>query len=166
MANIYESRDEEIHALLNRASAGTGATVVIPDLQRPYVWDPQQVILLVDSLIRGWPFGTLLLWCVPHEEKDAIPSRTFWSFVDRTSEEKGTSVGKERGKPADYRMVLDGQQRLQSLILAVGGDSHGFKLLDRDWFTALDKDRPRGRATGHWTSGQLFLDLERFLKEY
>jgi hypothetical protein len=53
MANIYEPRDEEIHALLNRVSAGTGATVVIPDLQRPYVWGPLQVILLVGSLIRG-----------------------------------------------------------------------------------------------------------------
>jgi len=43
VANIYESREEEIHALLNRASAVSGATVVIPDLQRPYVWEPNQV---------------------------------------------------------------------------------------------------------------------------
>ncbi|WP_410477861.1 DUF262 domain-containing protein [Myxococcus sp. MxC21-1] len=29
----------------------------MPDLQRPYVWTPNQVTLLVDSLLRGWPFG-------------------------------------------------------------------------------------------------------------
>jgi uncharacterized protein with ParB-like and HNH nuclease domain len=58
MANIYEQKNEDLHKLLDNAKSGDGATVVIPDLQRPYVWTPNQVTLLVDSLIRGWPFGT------------------------------------------------------------------------------------------------------------
>ena len=62
MASIYVDQHCELSDLLKRASNDLGATLLIPDLQRPYVWTPRQVILLVDSLIRGWPFGTLLLW--------------------------------------------------------------------------------------------------------
>ena len=49
MANIYEEKSEALHSLLNRARTDDGVTVVIPELQRPYVWKPNQVILLVDS---------------------------------------------------------------------------------------------------------------------
>ena len=64
MAQIYDQGAEELHVLLDKAANQQGATLVIPDLQRPYVWSPNQVSLLVDSLVRGWPFGTLLLWKV------------------------------------------------------------------------------------------------------
>ncbi|MBN9521368.1 DUF262 domain-containing protein [bacterium] len=167
MANIYESRDEEIHALLNRASAGTGATVVIPDLQRPYVWEPNQVILLVDSLIRGWPFGTLLMWKVDHKELQGIPHREFWQVVDKRTEGKGSTMIR-KDPPAQYHMVLDGQQRLQSLLLALGGDGWGFKLEDRDWLEQLEGIRPRGRKPKypHWTKGTLCFDVEAFHKAY
>jgi uncharacterized protein with ParB-like and HNH nuclease domain len=66
---------------LKKACAHAGATVLIPDLQRPYVWTPNQVTLLIDSLIRGWPFGTLLLWKVNHHEWEGIPFRPFWTVV-------------------------------------------------------------------------------------
>ena len=162
MANIFESRDEEIHALLNRASAGTGATVVIPDLQRPYVWEPPQVILLVDSLIRGWPFGTLLMWKVDHKELQGIPHREFWQVVDKRTEGQGSTMIR-KDPPAQYHMVLDGQQRLQSLLLALGGDGWGFKLEDRDWLEKLEGLRPRGRKPKypHWTKGTLGFDVGR-----
>jgi len=167
MANIFESRDEEIHALLNRASAGTGATVVIPDLQRPYVWEPPQVILLVDSLIRGWPFGTLLMWKVDHKELQGIPHREFWQVVDKRTEGQGSTMIR-KDPPAQYHMVLDGQQRLQSLLLALGGDGWGFKLEDRDWLEKLEGLRPRGRKPKypHWTKGTLGFDVEAFYKAY
>ena len=55
MANIYEEKSEALHQLLDHARSDDGATVLIPDLQRPYVWTPNQVSLLLDSLIRGCP---------------------------------------------------------------------------------------------------------------
>jgi len=39
------------------ASKAEGATLLIPDLH------------LVDSLIRGWPFGTLLTWKVKADDQ-------------------------------------------------------------------------------------------------
>jgi uncharacterized protein with ParB-like and HNH nuclease domain len=113
-----------------------GATVLIPDLQRPYVWTPNQVTLLIDSLIRGWPFGTLLLWKVNHHELEGIPFRPFWTVVNRTADANGTQVT-QMNPPASYHMVLDGQQRVQSLLLALGGDDWGFTLEDREWIEEM-----------------------------
>jgi len=161
---IYDEGAEPLHELIAAASSGDGATLLIPDLQRPYVWDPHQVILLVDSLLRGWPFGTLLLWKVSHEELAGIPQRPFWRVVDRTDEFDDEQVGKGN-PPNQFRMVLDGQQRMQSLLLAFAGDAWGFRLLDQEWSDALEAERPRGRnAKRHWSLGHLCLDTQAFRK--
>lgn len=159
---IYQEGGEPLHEILKAASSDQGATLLVPDLQRPYVWTPSQVTLLVDSLLRGWPFGTLLLWSVHKEELAGIPSRPFWRIADRTGEFDDQQVGKSN-PPAQFRMVLDGQQRLQSLLLAFGGDAWGFRLLDQEWSTVLDAERPRGKnAKRHWSLGHLCLDVHAF----
>src|SRR6516225_3338244 len=145
MANIYEQQSVPLHELLDKASSDRGATILIPDLQRPYVWSPNQVTLLVDSLIRGWPFGTLLMWKVGTGELQNIPHRQFWRVVDRTSL-RDSLAGDRKDPPASFHMVLDGQQRVQSLLLALGGDGWGFRLEDRDWMQETADRRPRGRV--------------------
>jgi hypothetical protein len=162
---IYKEGGEPLYELLKAASSDQGATLLVPDLQRPYVWTPSQVALLVDSLLRGWPFGTLLLWSVHKEELAGIPSRPFWRIVDRTGEFDDQQVGKSN-PPAQFRMILDGQQRLQSLLLAFGGDGWGFRLLDHEWSTVLDSERPKGKnAKRHWSLGHLCLDVQMFCEQ-
>jgi hypothetical protein len=159
---IYDEGAEPLHDILKAASSEQGATLLVPDLQRPYVWTPSQVTLLVDSLLRGWPFGTLLLWKVHKEDLAGIPSRPFWRVVDRTGAFDDAQVSRSN-PPAEFRMVLDGQQRLQSLLLAFGGDSWGFRLSDYEWSTVLNAERPRGRnAKLHWSLGHLCLDVWAF----
>lgn len=159
---IYDQGSEALGELLRAASSDQGATLLVPDLQRPYVWSPSQVALLVDSLLRGWPFGTLLFWAVREENLASIPSRPFWRVSDRTGNAESTQAVK-CNPPAQFRMVLDGQQRLQSLLLAFGGDGWGFRLLDQEWSTVLDSVRPRGRnAKRHWSLGHLCLDIPSF----
>lgn len=163
MSIKYESKQESLADILKKATIN--ATYVIPDLQRPYVWTPRQVTLLIDSLFRGWPFGSLLLWevettCFPEDE--GIPHRPFWQVIDRTGNDQG-SQNSAIGQPATYHMVLDGQQRVQSLILALGGDQWGFQLYDADW--SLDLRERRVRPSNHWSKGSLCLDLEKFREE-
>jgi hypothetical protein len=166
MARIYDNKDEELHTLLSKAANDQGANVLIPDLQRPYVWSPRQVVLLIDSLLRGWPFGTLLLWRVHHNDLSSIPSRTFWKVVDRTEDDAGASVSPQN-PPGEFQMVLDGQQRLQSLLLSLAGDGWGFKLYDRDWFDDLLGRTRRGKKSKrYWSHASLCLDLDRFLDQY
>ena len=167
MGNVYRQDSKQLHELLDKASATHGATLLIPDLQRPYVWTPNQVTLLIDSLIRGWPFGTLLLWRVSHQELHGIPFRPFWTVVDRVNDSNGAQVS-QMNPPAEYHMVLDGQQRVQSMLLALGGDDWGFQLEDRDWTEEVKERRPRGRQAKykHWSKASLCFDLRAFIDEY
>ncbi len=163
MSIKYDSKREPLSEIIKKATVN--ATYVIPDLQRPYVWSPRQVTLLIDSLFRGWPFGSLLLWEVKpdcFQENEGIPHRPFWQVVDRTDNDKEYK-NSTLGQPATYQMVLDGQQRVQSLILALGGDQWGFQLYDADWAQDL-RDR-RVRQSSHWSKGSLCIDLKKFLAE-
>jgi hypothetical protein len=88
--------------------------LVLPDLQRDFVWGRDQIRLLLDSIMRGYPFGSLLFWQtrfleVPYREFviDYLPGMVF--------------VPKQKPAGTPLRMVLDGQQRLQSLYLAIYG---------------------------------------------
>lgn len=163
MPQIYRDNHATLSALLDEAGSDKGATLLIPDLQRPYVWSPRQVVVLVDSLLRGWPFGSLLLWSVSKDQVAQMPWREFSRAIDRVDETADRVP--PRQQPATFRMVLDGQQRVQSLLLAFGGDSWGFKLLDKEWHEALREKRPRGRSTKHWSLGELCLDLQEMTVE-
>ncbi len=163
MSIKYDSKRVPLADIIQRATVN--ATYVIPDLQRPYVWSPRQVTMLVDSLFRGWPFGSLLLWEVKPDCFDAnegIPHRPFWQVVDRTGNDKGTQSS-PLGHPATYQMVLDGQQRIQSLILALGGDQWGFRLLDSEW--AWDLQDRRAKTSSHWSKASMCVDLKKFKTE-
>ncbi|MBF0502988.1 MAG: DUF262 domain-containing protein [Candidatus Riflebacteria bacterium] len=162
MSFNYDYHRETLAEIINKAS--TNATYVIPDLQRQYVWTPQQVITLIDSIFRGWPFGSLLLWEVKPDSfqgNEGIPPHAFWQLVDRTENGQGIKCS-EMGPPATYQMVLDGQQRVQSVILALGGDQWGFKLPDSDWAFALYEQRMK---SSHWSKASLCVDLVNFEEE-
>jgi hypothetical protein len=91
----------------------------LPDLQRGFVWSPERVRALHDSLYRRYPVGALLLW-KPSWEGDEIPCVTrAW---DLFPPEHGTGRGvREPETPIQpgSLFVIDGQQRLTSLFRVV-----------------------------------------------
>lgn len=92
---MITSQDREIQALVHDIRDGK---LLLPEIQRGYVWKAPQVRNLFDSLYRGYPSGQLLVW-----ETDHLPfSRTV--NVD--------DVDKGQRRP---QLLLDGQQRLTSL---------------------------------------------------
>lgn len=48
-----------IRNLIEKVSAGT---VRIPAFQRGFVWDGERVAFFMDSLYKGYPYGSILLW--------------------------------------------------------------------------------------------------------
>ena len=166
MAQIYSDQHLSLKDLLAISGRNEEATLLIPDLQRPYVWSPVQVTMLVDSLIRGWPFGTLLTWKVRSDDPARELARSFWKVVDRTNDSEGVRIS-QKHPPAKFHMVLDGQQRVQSLLLALGGDGWGFKLPDRQWHELISGAKARGpRGKPHWSLGCLCVDIHKLRVAY
>jgi hypothetical protein len=170
MATIYTSESNKILSEFIKEIVDINSTVVIPDLQRPYIWNPAQVILLIDSIFKKWPFGSLLCWNVKLTNKasDFIPYRPFWEeFVSRNvPQDRKTSKETSINKSANsYLMILDGQQRIQSLLLALGGESWGFTLTDKEWKKYID-GTDESIDNKHWSSGCLCLHILSFLNEY
>ena len=77
----------------------------IPSFQRPFRWEAADRRALLDSIYRGYPVGTLLLWKNP--PSDTEDGRA----LDMVSTEK---------EPGDQYLVIDGQQRLTTLWEGLG----------------------------------------------
>lgn len=106
------TKTESILSLLNQIR--NDQQLVLPDLQRDFVWSRDQIRLLMDSIMRGYPFGSLLFWQTRFLE---VPYRDF--VTDFFPGIVFVPKNKPAGTP--LRMVLDGQQRLQSLYIAIYG---------------------------------------------
>ncbi|WP_341580960.1 DUF262 domain-containing HNH endonuclease family protein [Marinobacter metalliresistant] len=86
----------------------------LPNIQRPFVWSPEQIEKLFDSIMREYPISTMLVW----RTHSLIKRR---KFIDNYHD--GIKLSQFQ-VPEDSRtklLVLDGQQRLQSLFIGLCG---------------------------------------------
>ncbi|MCM8826891.1 MAG: DUF262 domain-containing protein [Candidatus Omnitrophica bacterium] len=87
----------EIKDIVKYIDDATLGKLDIPEFQRAFVWSPDKAKRLVDSLWRGYPIGTILLW-----------------------ESKYSSPRVARGNQTQRLWVVDGQQRITTLSLLFG----------------------------------------------
>src|SRR5579872_653168 len=90
----YSVTPHPIETLLTWVKSGE---IAIPEIQRPFVWEPTKVRNLLDSLYQGYPVGYLIAWRNPTVK-----------LKDGTS-----SAGK--------RILIDGQQRVTALMAGLLG---------------------------------------------
>lgn len=99
----------------------------LPEMQRRYVWPATRVRDLLDSLYRGYPSGTILVWETDRE----MPSRDL-------------DIGQSKGAFGAYRLLLDGQQRLTSLSAVVRGQPVNVRGRKRPIDILFNLDHPDG----------------------
>ena len=97
----------------------------LPALQRKFVWKTEQIESLFDSIMQGFPIGTFLFWEL--DDPKAINDYVFYEFVDhyhvrKTRNEEAILSGRK-----NIVTVLDGQQRLTSMNIALRG-SYRYKI--------------------------------------
>ncbi|MDY5615429.1 MAG: DUF262 domain-containing protein [Helicobacter sp.] len=93
---------------------------LLPAFQREYVWEPWQIEELFDSLMRGYPISSMLFWKVKDESKTAWK---FYRFLEYYRERYHTHNDYfNTSSHKDFYAILDGQQRLTSLYLALFGN--------------------------------------------
>ncbi len=90
--------------LINEINKGI---IKIPKFQREFVWDIDRTAKLLDSILKGYPIGTFILWQT-HESMSGIKNIGDLPLPDTPE-----------GMPTQY--VLDGQQRITSLYAAYCG---------------------------------------------
>lgn len=99
MATLYRDTGYSLTHLIEDIKHGN---IALPDIQRPFVWSSAKVRDLFDSMYRGYPVGTLMLW--------------------ETGAEVGIrQVGGGEGDRVPKLLIVDGQQRLTSLYAVLTG---------------------------------------------
>jgi len=97
--NVKPDKDR----LINLISEIENGSIKIPVFQRDFVWKSSQMLQLFDSILKGYPIGSLLFW-KPNEE---FQTKRFIGpyLIEKSSRE--------------VRYVLDGFQRLSTLFGAL-----------------------------------------------
>lgn len=91
----------------------------LPSIQRSFVWNQERICKLMDSIMNDFPIGSFLAWRPPQDLQ--IRTRKFMEDF-----QTGTRLlSDEEEIPSSSYLVLDGQQRLQSLYLAFYGKYDG-----------------------------------------
>jgi len=85
---------------------------VIPQFQRDFIWNEGQVKLLIDSIARNYPLGSLLTMTKSADIN--LQSRTITATIEFEEDNEQESV-EEREDRIGTQYVLDGQQRLTSI---------------------------------------------------
>ena len=104
----------DVETILSQIELGNYA---LPEFQRGYVWNRDQVRKLMNSLYRGYPIGGLLTWVTPVDQ-DIM----------------------RNGKEAVYGnvdLILDGQQRITTLYGIIKGKAPAFFEGNANSFTGL-----------------------------
>lgn len=97
----------ELGTLLRRVRSNLYS---IPQFQRDFVWTESQVRLLVDSLARNYPIGSLLVLAKSPEVQ--LQSRSVEAVIASDNPDS-VDIVEESGQEIHY--VLDGQQRITSI---------------------------------------------------
>ena len=98
---------------------------LLPAIQREFVWDTNQIETLFDSLMRDYPISTFLFWKVKAENVDKFK---FYRFL-KNYHERDERHNQEASLSGEQNIIaiLDGQQRLTSIYVALRG-SYAAKL--------------------------------------
>ncbi len=88
----------QIQTILDQIDLGSMA---LPEFQRGYVWNREQVRRFMNSLYRRYPVGSLLVWV--------------------TKTETANPRGEVQLQPGSVKLILDGQQRITSLYGIIRG---------------------------------------------
>ena len=103
---------------------------VLPAIQREFVWRPEQVCNLFDSLMQGYPFGEFMFWRVAAQNAGQYRWYDFVREYHQRDNPHCPELGPIHDKP--LTAVLDGQQRLTAFNTGLRG-SMAIKLPYRWW---------------------------------
>ena len=100
---LFHKTEYQVQQLVDMTNKGE---LGLPDLQRGFVWKPNKIRDLLDSMMKGYPIGFVMLW--------AAQSNTAKGENKVIGKDDKISYGQ------DY-VIIDGQQRITSLYAVMTG---------------------------------------------
>lgn len=105
---------------------------VLPAIQRKFVWRPDQIETLFDSILRNYPINSFMFWEIT--DTALKQNYKFYSFIkdyaDRYNEDNPDAPTRLLNTP--FIAVIDGQQRLTSLYIGLNG-TYRYKKPNKWW---------------------------------
>lgn len=133
-------RSEPIAVAINRMNR----QYFLPAIQREFVWKPEQIVQLFDSILRGYPISSFLFWELKPENREKWQ---VYQFLERAQYGGTHNALASTDGVTTLSLVLDGQQRLTSLLIGLKG-TYVMKKKYKRW------DNPEA-----WSPERLHLDL-------
>ncbi len=148
MTGEYEkaiSIKEAIDAIHNR-------DYLLPAIQRKFVWKNQQICILFDSIMRGYPINTFMMWEIT--ESHIKNNYKFYEFLKDYCQkfEEENPPANHSASLKNFKAIIDGQQRLTSLYIGLYG-TYAYKQ-PRLWW-------PSTRDENIFPRRKLYLDLKQ-----
>jgi hypothetical protein len=135
-------------------------SILLPAIQREFVWDADQIIRLFDSLMQGYPIGSFLVWHLSGEDaRDEMKYQLIQHYIEDSVHPDGPEFEQMRYHnkkirqedeielPEEQDLILDGQQRLTAFYIGLKGT-----------FTEKQKYAQRKNADA-WNQKRLYLNL-------
>lgn len=104
---------------------------LLPAIQRKFTWSSNQIEMLFDSILQGYPINSFMLWKI--SDSNIKKGYKFYEFLTTYREffaENNKDID-TKGVP-DFEAVIDGQQRLTSLYIGLRG-SYAYKMPRKWW---------------------------------
>lgn len=96
--------------------------MLLPPIQRSFVWDRERILKLFDSLYRDYPLGNCIFWSVTPTTAKHYPLYQFTRTFTESKREMSANVQAPSNLlKNDVFAVVDGQQRLSSLFIGLAG---------------------------------------------
>ena len=102
--------------------------MLLPDIQREYVWTYPEIEKLFESIVDEYPVGSCIMWKTTRKNLNKEKPNLYYFLRDyvkgKSKNEKAPEFFNEE---TDYYIVLDGQQRITSMNIALYGSFTSFK---------------------------------------
>lgn len=138
--------------------------LVIPQFQRPFVWDDDRRLKLLDSIVEGMPIGSLLVWRTNRRDL-----RTY----ERVG---GVQLDGPRAGDGKLNYLIDGHQRISTLFGALYSGERDDPDTEDDtrwplYFELGAEKRPafrvppaRAAVPDHWIPLSILLDGDKLFE--
>lgn len=90
----------------------------LPAIQRKFVWDEEKICKLFNSIMQDYPIGTFLFWELTAKKANEY---TFYEFLKNYHERDSKNQLVNYDFPFEISGILDGQQRISSIYIALQG---------------------------------------------